>query len=217
MSEYPSFPFYPTDFLGGRVATYDLDEIGAFSLLLAFDWTLNGLPTEPERLAKLCRISTRRFRKIWGTIGEQFPERNGRRCNARLVLERERKAAKSAEATRAASMRWQCDRNADASPVHAESDATTTHSPALEVDKVVVEQDVLIKLVTAANKGLAEHARAPQAIPRILPGQGTAVSAAPAMLQAGVPLEFAESHVVSLRGRTRPVRRCSRLGIFGRL
>lgn len=93
MSTSPAFQFYAHDFLAGRVATYDLDEIGAYSLLLAFDWSLNGLPLELERLAKLCRVSRRKFLAIWETIGEQFPEDGDRRRNPRLKLEREKQDA----------------------------------------------------------------------------------------------------------------------------
>jgi hypothetical protein len=70
----PAFQFYPADFLGGTVATYSLDEIGLYTVLLAFDWSLNGLPTEPEKLAKLARISTRKFAVLWKTVGENFSQ-----------------------------------------------------------------------------------------------------------------------------------------------
>jgi uncharacterized protein YdaU (DUF1376 family) len=198
MSEAPSFPFYANDFVGGRVATYDLDEIGAYSLLLAFDWTLNGLPTETERLAKLCRVSHRKFLKIWEVIAEQFPERDGRRFNERLALERAKKGIKSASASDAANKRWHSAPDADASGQHAQNDATTTSPLPGDLERVVVPADAKVRLVAAANKGLAEHPVCPQPIPRILHSQGTALTATTAILQAGVPLDFAESRVYAI-------------------
>jgi uncharacterized protein YdaU (DUF1376 family) len=198
MSDAPWFPFYPSDFVGGRVATYDLDEIGAFSLLLAFDWTLNGLPTETERLAKLCRVSHRKFLKIWVTIQDQFPERDGRRFNPRLALERAKKGIRSAEASHAAAVRWQSERNADASILHANSDAPTT-SVVKESEQVSsTSADAVSRFVAAANRGLAEHPASPQPIPRILVGQATALTATSAILTAGVPVEFAEGTIYEL-------------------
>lgn len=112
MSKSPAFQFYPGDFLAGRVATYSLEEVGAYSLLLAFDWSLNGLPLEPERLAKLCRVSFRKFRAIWATIEEQFPVAGLVRHNPRLQLEREKQAATRVKKVEAANARW----NAPAHP-----------------------------------------------------------------------------------------------------
>lgn len=108
MKTSPAFQFYAHDFLAGRVATYSLEEIGAYSMLLAFDWTLTGLPVEPEKLARLLRVSRRKFDRIWGCIGEQFPERDGRRYNPRLEIERAKQAEwreKSAKGGRANGMK----------------------------------------------------------------------------------------------------------------
>lgn len=88
----PAFQFYPNDFLGGVVAAYTLEEVGLYSLLLAFDWNLNGLPTDAEKLAKMTRVSSRKFHTLWKTVGENFTERDGRYFNARLQLEREKQA-----------------------------------------------------------------------------------------------------------------------------
>ncbi|HXU02144.1 MAG TPA: DUF1376 domain-containing protein [Polyangia bacterium] len=92
----PAFQFYPHDFLAGRVATYSLEEIGAYITLLGFDWTLNGLPNSVEKLAKICRVSSRRFANIWQTIGDQFPpSEDGTLRNPRLQAEREKQLAYS--------------------------------------------------------------------------------------------------------------------------
>lgn len=84
----PAFQFYPGEFLAGSVATYSLDEIGAYITLLSFDWSLNGLPNDIEKLAKLCRINARKFRALWANISEQFEEIDGKLHNPRLAKER---------------------------------------------------------------------------------------------------------------------------------
>lgn len=88
MGKAPAFQFYPNDFLGGVVASYSLEEIGLYTVLLAFDWNLSGLPLDVEKLAKLSRVSLRKFRVLWETVGENFVERDGRYFNPRLQLER---------------------------------------------------------------------------------------------------------------------------------
>lgn len=107
VSGAPAFQFYPHDFLAGRVATYSLESVGAYILLLSFDWTLDGLPYRVEndaessrnpleKLAKICRVSLRRFEKIWVEIGEQFVEcEDGKLRNPRLQGIREKQLAYS--------------------------------------------------------------------------------------------------------------------------
>jgi len=84
----PAFQFYPNDFLGGVVAAYSLEEIGLYTVLLSFDWNLSGLPLDAEKLAKLSRVSLRKFRALWAVVGENFTEHDGRYFNPRLQLER---------------------------------------------------------------------------------------------------------------------------------
>lgn len=129
MSGAPAFQFYAHDFLAGRVATYSLDEIGAYSLLLAFDWSLSGLPLEPEKLAKLCRVSHRKFAGIWKIIGEQFPIDGDRRRNPRLKLEREKQEANREKKTAAAYARWHADAYPDASDVHIQNACPPSPTP----------------------------------------------------------------------------------------
>lgn len=74
------------------MATYSLEEIGLYSVLLAFDWSLTGLPLDHESLARLSRVSVRKFVKLWPKVADQFIEREGRMYNPRLEIERKRQA-----------------------------------------------------------------------------------------------------------------------------
>lgn len=93
MSSAPSFQFYPSDFLGsGIVQSAEADEIGAYIILLSLDWNEVGFSYDEKKLARACRMSTRRFRVVWANLSHKFPERNGRRYNPRLDLQREEQA-----------------------------------------------------------------------------------------------------------------------------
>jgi uncharacterized protein YdaU (DUF1376 family) len=122
----PAFQFYSNDFLGGKIATYELEEIGLYSVLLAFDWSLTGLPLDDEKLAKLARVSVRKFRVLWQTVGENFVERDGRYYNPRLELERVRQTENRAKRSMAAHSRWNA--HADANALHLECPPSPTPS-----------------------------------------------------------------------------------------
>lgn len=111
----PAFQFYPGEFLTGTVATYSLEEIGVYITLLAYDWSLDGLPLSEgddcesgkvcpklsrnslQTFAKLCRTSTRKFERFWSVVGRQFVvSDDGRMRNPRLQSERTKQVAYSA-------------------------------------------------------------------------------------------------------------------------
>lgn len=55
-----------------------------------------------------------------------------------------------------------------------------------------------VRLAAAANRGLAEHEKRPQAIPRVMPNSGSTAEALETIEHAGVPVEFAESAIYEL-------------------
>jgi uncharacterized protein YdaU (DUF1376 family) len=101
----PAFQFYPDDFLGsGKVGTMTVDEVGAYTLLLCLDWNEGGFAFDEEELARWCRVSRQKFRKMWVRISRCFDAHDGRMFNARLQKEREKQAEwreKSAKGGRA--------------------------------------------------------------------------------------------------------------------
>ena len=140
-SKSPAFQFYPTDFLAGSVATYSLEERGAYITLLAFDWSLNGLPNDEKTLAKLCGISSRAFAKVWAILGEQFdPGDDGRLRNPRLQAEREKQlsysramsenGSKGGRPRKPRESRGKADGKPDESTPSLSSNTTTTSSVA---------------------------------------------------------------------------------------
>ena len=54
MSKAPAFQFYAGDFLSDlKVASMNMEERGIYITLLAYSWLENGLPADPEKLARL--------------------------------------------------------------------------------------------------------------------------------------------------------------------
>jgi hypothetical protein len=96
MTKPPAFLFYPGDFLMGRVATYTLEERGAYITLLAYNWNMTSLPSSPEVLAKLLGLDKRIFARLWRKIGDQFEDiGGGQLSNPRLQAERQKQLAYS--------------------------------------------------------------------------------------------------------------------------
>jgi len=90
----PAFQFYPNDFLGsGSVAAMTLEEIGAYVLLLCYEWNEGGLPDDLDRLARYCHVQRRTFDKLWRVISENFEFSGGKWTNIRLEAERSKQLA----------------------------------------------------------------------------------------------------------------------------
>jgi len=84
VTKYPSFPFYPKDFLSDpKVQRMTDAEVGFYWRMLCHEWLEVGIPlTSPV------------VREWWskgGTVTECFFERDGRLFNPRLEKEREKK------------------------------------------------------------------------------------------------------------------------------
>jgi uncharacterized protein YdaU (DUF1376 family) len=94
MSGSPAFQTYVNDFLGSpKVGVMSVEEFGAYWFLLFLDWQEGGFVFNEDRLAKWCRMSTKRFRKAWDNIlSECFVEHDGRFWSPRLERERTKQA-----------------------------------------------------------------------------------------------------------------------------
>jgi uncharacterized protein YdaU (DUF1376 family) len=88
---YAAFQFYPKEFLSSdKVARMSLTEVGVYITLLSYAWLSKGLPPEPVELAKLVRMPTKRFTRMWaGVLSECFVHQRGKLVNPRQ--ERQRK------------------------------------------------------------------------------------------------------------------------------
>ena len=87
----PSFQWYPKDYLTDlSIEVMTLEEEGAYRRLMDYEWLHTGLPNDMAQLAKLCRITEARFKKLWPALEPCFkPNRKGTRLiHPRLAAER---------------------------------------------------------------------------------------------------------------------------------
>lgn len=93
----PSFPFYPTDFLGDlNVAPMDAEQVGMYWLLCCMAWqtTPRGtLPNDEKILAGMARVSIEKWREKNGLVLRCFKNKKDTLFQPRLV-----KIAKEKEA-----------------------------------------------------------------------------------------------------------------------
>tara|TARA_R110002051_G_scaffold323216_1_gene416084 strand:- start:1009 stop:1881 length:873 start_codon:yes stop_codon:yes gene_type:complete len=72
MGKAPAFQFYAGDFLSDlKVASMNMEERGVYITLLAYSWLEDGLPDNPEKLARLCG-NPESWESSWLTVGECF-------------------------------------------------------------------------------------------------------------------------------------------------
>lgn len=97
----PAFQFYPKDFMAdSNVVAMNLTELGAYMRLLCFCWLDQSLPADMPGLARLCRVSSAAFTKLWPALKPCFVEVDGRLVQPRMERERQKqedyRAAKAA-------------------------------------------------------------------------------------------------------------------------
>ncbi len=89
----PAFQFYPNDFLSdANVIVMTLQERGAYITLLCLCWQQGGLPSDVEKLSRLCGTPAVTFRRLWPAIAPCFRTvADGTRLmNPRLEKERKK-------------------------------------------------------------------------------------------------------------------------------
>lgn len=111
MNQPPAFQLYARDWLSGDARMMSHAEKGVFIDLLCFAWLEEGLPADPERLARVVGLSGRDFEKLWPAIAPNFTaDDEGRLRNPRQEVYRaELKAFKderSEAGKRGAAARW---------------------------------------------------------------------------------------------------------------
>jgi uncharacterized protein YdaU (DUF1376 family) len=108
----PAFPFYATDFLSDApVMAMTLEERGAYITLLAIAWPEQGIPSDHKKLAKVLRVSARKFAEIWESMEVCWePTGDGRLVSPRQERVREEMRKRSSDASengkKGAKKRW---------------------------------------------------------------------------------------------------------------
>lgn len=93
LKKSPAFQLYTKDLLSdANVMAMELDEFGAYVKLLAICWNEKGLPTDPDRLAKMLHVSRKKFDGLWNVVGLCFFNYRGKFQQKRLDKERRKQA-----------------------------------------------------------------------------------------------------------------------------
>ena len=109
----PAFQFYARDWLAdARVQMMTLAQRGAYIHLLAFAWAEDGLPDDPDALARLLGVTREHFdAELWPALEPCWQRRGRKLRNPRLEevrsdLETYRQS-RSEAGRRGAEARWQ--------------------------------------------------------------------------------------------------------------
>lgn len=90
----PAFQFYPKDFLtDSHVVAMTLTELGAYIKLLCLCWLDGSVPIDLAALARLCRVSTTAFARLWPALEPCFTVLDGRLVQPRIERERRKQTA----------------------------------------------------------------------------------------------------------------------------
>lgn len=93
MNKPPAFQFYPKDFLtDDKVAVMNLEEKGAYIILLSYCWNNNGLTKNQNELKNMCG-NPKNWERIWGKVGKCFYEKKEKYFNKRLEKEYKKQKA----------------------------------------------------------------------------------------------------------------------------
>ena len=149
MAKAPYMPLYASDYLGdtGHLST---EEHGAYLLILMQMWNAGGsLPSDPAKLARVARCSTKKWLAMADTILAFFHIDGDRITNDRLTKERQKVEAKTEVRRAAGAMggtakaqktKKQRVANAVAKPCHSpepdtNSDTNVSEHPSIELQK----------------------------------------------------------------------------------
>jgi uncharacterized protein YdaU (DUF1376 family) len=113
MAEYPAFQFYPKDFLTDEaVAVMSDEELGFYFRCLCYAWLNDGLPADPDRLARVLGRTREHVSRMWQAVGCCWHidlQRQDRLVNRRQEAQRAQYQSLSEERRNAANKRWHKD------------------------------------------------------------------------------------------------------------
>ncbi len=144
----PAFQFYPKDFLmDDKVAVMTLEQMGAYVLLLCYQWQNDGLPIAELELKQMCK-NPENWDDIWAKVGRCFFENKGRLFNKRLQIEKkkqtERRKMKTEAGKKGAKIRW--DKQPDLNNIDSTPNAEplATDSPPFSSSIPTSKEDIRI-------------------------------------------------------------------------
>lgn len=134
MSTVPYFPFYPADYLAdtGHLTT---EQHGAYLLLLFTAWPRAGrLPNDAKKLARIARVSSRRWHLVSEDVLEFFEVDGDELVNPRMEREHQKAVSKSEKRSAAGKRGAEAKALKTNEPTSANASAMLQHSPEPEPD-----------------------------------------------------------------------------------
>lgn len=139
MSERPFMQLYVSDFLGDTLEL-STEGIGAYMLLLMAMWNAGGtLPDDDGKLARITRLSIKRWRAVAGDILNFFERDNGRITHQRLSKELLKSESKSQSRASAGARGGRAKALKDKNTALAKADSLPQHLPDTRSQKEVIE------------------------------------------------------------------------------
>jgi uncharacterized protein YdaU (DUF1376 family) len=92
----PAYQRYPSDMISDpRIASFTAEEFGVYERMKDYIWLDEKLHWDPKSLARLLRVSPKKFIKIFDTIGTMFTFENGYLRSPELDRERLKQAERA--------------------------------------------------------------------------------------------------------------------------
>lgn len=129
MSTTPYFPFYPSDYMADT-AHLSTEQHGAYMLLLMTAWARAGrLPNDPAKLARIARVSPRRWHMIADDVLEFWDAEGDEIVSKRLEREHKKASSKSQKRSDAGKRGAKAKALKNKEPASAIAKQTLKHSP----------------------------------------------------------------------------------------
>ena len=107
-NKLPFYKMYPADAdTDENFRRLTNEELGVYWRCLNHAWVNDGLPSNPEEIAKLLRESPAKFKKVWRSLESCFSISGDRYVNKRQENERKEAIAKSEKATKSVRTRYE--------------------------------------------------------------------------------------------------------------
>lgn len=119
--QMPIMPFFVRDYIAAT-RHMTLEQRGAYTDLLFFQWDLGKLPSDPIELARMLGASVEHFSSIWPSIADKFEVCDASLKNSRVEIERKKskklKKSNIAKAKNAAKVRWHKEKKKSSKTMH---------------------------------------------------------------------------------------------------
>jgi uncharacterized protein YdaU (DUF1376 family) len=134
----PAFQWYPKDFESDEVVKLmNLEEIGAYFVLLNHEWLNGSIPADEFLLARLLRVDQETFSRLWPMVSRKFKPRRGnggRLVNPKMERIRKSQSDRRKRLKKAAEKRWEDKNTVTEKPIIdkvSDASASPEHMPGI--------------------------------------------------------------------------------------